>query len=176
MTAIALLRGCQLCNCPVENHGVTRYEFGNQLDYGTPQILHLENLEESKAYIKCDKLLMDRWVHGWVRGWYVDESLDGSLCGSSVGLLLGGSFRPGPLRWVHRDPPKVKVASTNILFSDQCVISGASGSWIAPTGARRMPFKADCASVVLSKQLPFGTFRESIRSFFSLPLCTKINP
>ena len=60
MTAIALLRGCQLCNCPVENHGVTRYEYGNQLDYGTPQILHLENLEESKAYIKCDQLLMDR--------------------------------------------------------------------------------------------------------------------
>ena len=58
----------------------------------------------------------------------MDESLDGSLCGSSVGLLLGGSFRPGPLRWVHRDPSKVKVVSTNILFSDQCVISGASGS------------------------------------------------
>ena len=34
-----------------------------------------------------------------------------------------------------------KVALTNIILSDQCAISGASGSWIAPAGARRMPFK-----------------------------------
>ena len=46
--------------------------------------------------------------------------------------------------WVHSyivSSTPGKVALTNIILSDQCAISGASGSWIAPAGARRMPFK-----------------------------------
>ena len=62
------------------------------------------------------------------KGGSVGESLDGSGCGS-LSWLVGGW--PGTHRWVHSCidlPTPGKVALTNLILSDQCAISGASGS------------------------------------------------